>query len=119
MAAPLQARTLAEIMAAAAGVFAAAGADIVGGHTSVGAELTVGFTVTGLAARPITKAGARPGDALILTKPIGTGTILAAEMARARLPGALLGEAVADALGLDAPTAGGGEPRSGAARPMR
>jgi selenide,water dikinase len=98
MSGPLQARTLAEIMAAAAGVFTAAGADIVGGHTSVGAELTVGFTVTGLATRPITKSGAVPGDALILTKPIGTGTILAAEMARARLPGALLGEAVADAL---------------------
>jgi selenide,water dikinase len=98
MAGALQATALAEIMEAAAGVFTAAGADIVGGHTSVGAELTVGFTVTGLASRPIAKAGAMPGDALILTKPIGTGTILAAEMARARLPGALLGEAVVGAL---------------------
>lgn len=93
----MEADTLREIMAAASGVFGAAGADIVGGHTSVGAELTLGFTVTGTAARIVAKAGARPGDVLILTKPLGTGTILAAEMARARLPGLLLGEAVAAA----------------------
>ena len=73
---------LAEIMAAATGVFAQAGAEIVGGHTSLGAELTIGFTVTGLLEdRPITLAGARPGDILLLSKPIGSGTILAGEMA--------------------------------------
>ena len=93
----LQARTLAEMLEAAAEVFGAAGADVVGGHTTVGAELTIGFTVTGLARRPVTKAGARPGDALILTKPLGSGTIMAAEMAMARLPGLLLGECVAAA----------------------
>lgn len=94
MSADLQARTLTEIMEAAADVFAAEGADVVGGHTSLGAELTVGFTVTGLAAqRPVTIAGARPGDWLILTKPLGTGVILAAEMA-----GAAPGEVVARAL---------------------
>jgi selenide,water dikinase len=60
----------------------------------LGAELTLGFSVTGLLEKPaITLAGARPGDALILTKPIGSGTILAGEMAtRAR------GEWVAEAL---------------------
>jgi selenide,water dikinase len=94
----MQAETLREVMEAAAAVFAEAGADIVGGHSSVGTELTVGFTVTGLADRTVAKGGARPGDALILTKPIGTGTILAAEMASARLPGLLLGEVVAAAL---------------------
>jgi selenide,water dikinase len=94
----MQAATLREIMESAARVFAAAGADVVGGHTSIGAELTLGFTVTGLADRVLAKAGARPGDALILTKAIGTGTILAAEMAGALLPGGLLGEAVAGAL---------------------
>ena len=92
---PLGSRTLAEIMDEAAQVFAEAGADIVGGHSSTGAELTIGFTVTGLTDHPITKAGARPGDVLILTKPLGTGTVLAAEMAMARLPGLILGEAVA------------------------
>jgi selenide,water dikinase len=84
-------------MQAAAGVFSAAGADIVGGHTAIGAELTVGFTVTGLAGPIVTKGGAQPGDALILTKAIGTGTLLAAEMEAALLPGELLGEAVAGA----------------------
>ena len=77
----LQERTLAELLDAAGEVFAAEGAEIVGGHTTTGAEFTLGFTVTGLADRPpVTLAGARPGDALILTKPLGSGTILAAEM---------------------------------------
>ena len=77
----LQARWLTEIMAEASAVFAAEGAAIVGGHSSQGDELTLGFTVTGLTeVPPITLAGARPGDQLILTKPIGTGIILAADM---------------------------------------
>ncbi|MHC0053461.1 selenide, water dikinase SelD [Actibacterium sp. D379-3] len=77
----MQEHMLREIMAGAVQVFAAAGADLVGGHSSVGAELTVGFTVTGLHdGAPVGLAGARPGDALILTKPTGSGTIFAAEM---------------------------------------
>ncbi|MBL4928900.1 selenide, water dikinase SelD [Fuscibacter oryzae] len=92
------AETLAEVMAEAAATFAEAGADVVGGHSSVGGELTIGFTVTGLARRALTKGGAQPGDALILTKAIGTGTIMAAEMAVVHLPGLILGEAVAAAL---------------------
>lgn len=80
MSTALQARTLAEIMEAAGTVFAAAGAEIVGGHTALGAELTVGFTITGLAAAVVGKGGARVGDALIVTKPLGTGVVLAAEM---------------------------------------
>ena len=78
----LQGQWLAEIMDGAGAVFAHAGADIVGGHTSLGSELTIGFSVTGLLKGPaITLEGAKPGDQLILTKPIGSGTILAAEMA--------------------------------------
>ncbi len=81
MAGPLQARSMAEVMAAAAEVFGAAGAEIVGGHSTMGAEMTLGFTITGLlAGDPITNAGARVGDALVLTRPIGSGTLLAAEM---------------------------------------
>ncbi|MEO1638738.1 MAG: selenide, water dikinase SelD [Pseudomonadota bacterium] len=79
--AELQARTVAEITDVANTVFAEAGGRIIGGHTSLGAELTIGFTITGLVKRPITLAGAKPGDALILTKPLGSGTIMAAEMA--------------------------------------
>jgi selenide,water dikinase len=88
----LQTRMLAEIMDEAAQTFRDAGADVVGGHSTEGAELTIGFTVTGTATRPIGKGGAQPGDALILTKPLGSGTILAAEMAMAQVPGLLMGE---------------------------
>ncbi|MEZ5912693.1 MAG: selenide, water dikinase SelD [Paracoccaceae bacterium] len=76
----LQAETLREIMAGATEIATLAGAEIAGGHTSIGAELTLGFTATGLARTPVTKAGARPGDALILTKALGSGTIMAATM---------------------------------------
>jgi selenide,water dikinase len=78
----LQARTLREISATANEVFGAAGAQVVGGHTTMGAEMTVGFTVTGLRdTMPITVAGAQAGDVLVLTRPIGSGVILAAHMA--------------------------------------
>ena len=96
----LQARMLAEVMEEATAVFTRAGADVVGGHSTEGAELTIGFTVTGTATRPVQKGGAKPGDALILTKPIGSGTILAAEMAMAEVPGMLLGEAWASCITL-------------------
>ncbi|MEM7597309.1 MAG: selenide, water dikinase SelD [Pseudomonadota bacterium] len=75
-------RVLREIDAAARDVMGAAGAEIVGGHSTLGAEMTVGFTVTGLCeGAPITLEGARPGDALVVTKPIGSGVVMAAEMA--------------------------------------
>ena len=81
---PLTRRLLGEIMQAAQAVIRAAGAEIVGGHSSVGDELTIGFSLTGLCPRdPITLAGAHPGDRLILTKPIGSGVVMAAEMAGA------------------------------------
>lgn len=80
----LAAETLREIMAAAAETFRAEGADVVGGHTSVGADLSVGYALTGLVeGAPITLAGAQPGDVLLLTKPLGSGTVMAAEMRRA------------------------------------
>jgi len=81
MSATLQERTMAEIMTTASAVFSKAGAKIIGGHSSLGDELTIGFAVTGLTKAPVTLAGAKPGDKLILTKPIGSGTIMAAEMA--------------------------------------
>ncbi|WP_299886874.1 selenide, water dikinase SelD [uncultured Ruegeria sp.] len=82
MSAELQHRTMSEIMTIANDVMRAAGAEIVGGHSSMGDEMTIGFTLTGLCENdPITLAGGRPGDALILTKPLGSGVLMAAEMA--------------------------------------
>ncbi|KMK68394.1 selenide, water dikinase SelD [Puniceibacterium sp. IMCC21224] len=76
-------RTIEEIMQTAQTVLRDAGAEIVGGHSSVGDEMTIGFSITGLCDdAPITLRGAQPGDALILTKPLGSGVILAAEMTR-------------------------------------
>ncbi|MEM9581248.1 MAG: selenide, water dikinase SelD, partial [Pseudomonadota bacterium] len=95
MEADLQERSLAEVMAAARQVMGDAGADIIGGHTTMGAEFTLGFTVTGLVGdAPITLGGAQPGDRLILTKPIGTGVLLAAEM-QMRASGAHVAAALA------------------------
>ena len=92
----LQRRTLAEIMQTAHSVMDDAGAAIVGGHSSLGDELTIGFTIMGLcAADPITIVGAKSGDVLILTKPIGSGVLMAAEMA-----GQARGADVVAALGL-------------------
>jgi len=82
MSATLQERTMREIMGAANEVISGAGAAIVGGHSSMGDELTIGFTLTGLCEKaPITLGGAKAGDALILTKPVGSGVLMAAEMA--------------------------------------
>ncbi|GIK42341.1 MAG: selenide, water dikinase [Chloroflexota bacterium] len=54
-----------------------AGAVIAGGHTVTDDEPKYGLAVTGLVhpERIFTKGGAKPGDALVLTKPLGTGTI--------------------------------------------
>ena len=57
-----------------------AGAIIVGGHSVIDDELKYGLAVTGRAhpQRLLSNAGARPGDALVLTKPIGTGILATA-----------------------------------------
>jgi selenide,water dikinase len=64
------------------------GATLAGGHTIEGPQLTVGFTILAEQRGPIrTKGGLRPGDALVLTKPLGIGVLLAAQM-QARLKAA-------------------------------
>lgn len=57
-----------------------AAALIVGGHTIIDEELKYGLSVTGRAnpKRLLTNAGARPGDRLLLTKPIGTALLATA-----------------------------------------
>jgi selenide,water dikinase len=75
---------LSAMMAGANEVLRDAGCALVGGHTSEGAELALGFAINGLvaASAALRKGGLAPGDALVLTKPIGTGTLLAADMRR-------------------------------------
>ena len=73
-----------DLLAGAVAELNAAGAALVGGHTTEGAELTLGFSVSGVAERQalLRKGGMRPGDCLLLTKPVGTGTLFAADMRR-------------------------------------
>jgi selenide,water dikinase len=71
---------LAEILRGGAEKVAEAGGVIAGGHTLYDREPKYGLAVSGLAhpERIVRKSGARPGDALVLTKPLGTGLILTA-----------------------------------------
>lgn len=56
---------------------------LIGGHSGEGSELAVGLTVNGTLepGQALTKKGFNAGESLILTKPIGTGVLLAANMA--------------------------------------
>lgn len=76
----LPATLLADILRGGAEVLRSAGAAIAGGHTIQDKEPKYGLAVTGVVHpdRILTKGGARPGDALVLTKPLGTGTITTA-----------------------------------------
>lgn len=73
-----------QMMTGALEVLNQANCALVGGHTGEGKELALGFAINGLIddepAHLMRKAGMRPGDVLILTKPIGTGTLFAAHM---------------------------------------
>jgi len=75
----MPAEAVAAILGAAAEVVRAAGGSIAGGHTIRSEEPIFGLAVTGLVHpdRVWTKAGARPGDVLVLSKPVGTGIVLA------------------------------------------
>lgn len=73
---------LLHIMEGATKIFNQCGMSLVGGHTAEGAELSLGFVVNGLAdpATLLRKSGLKPGDKIILTKPLGTGALFAADM---------------------------------------
>lgn len=71
---------LGEILKGGASKATEAGVLIVGGHTVDDKEPKYGMAVTGVVkpGEEVTNAGARPGDVLVLTKPIGTGIITTA-----------------------------------------
>jgi selenide,water dikinase len=71
-----------ELLAGGLEEFRRMGATLVGGHTIEGPQLTIGYTVLAdPGERPIrARGGLREGDRLILTKPLGTGVLLAAHM---------------------------------------
>jgi selenide,water dikinase len=75
----MPADAIAAILAAAATAVADAGGTVAGGHTIRSQEPIFGLAVQGLVHpdRIWSKAGARPGDRLVLSKPVGTGIILA------------------------------------------
>lgn len=58
-----------------------AGCALLGGHTVRDPEIKFGYAITGLVEEDalLTNAGARPGDLLVLTKPLGTGVIATAQ----------------------------------------
>lgn len=70
---------IADIFASAAAVVTEAGGTVAGGHTIRSSEPVFGLAVQGLVhpEKVWTKGGARPGDALVLSKPIGSGIVLA------------------------------------------
>ncbi|HSG40394.1 MAG TPA: selenide, water dikinase SelD, partial [Thermoanaerobaculia bacterium] len=72
------AEALGQILQGAAAALAEAGAVLLGGHSVRDEELKFGLAVIGEADkdRLLTNAGARPGDRLLLTKPLGTGVLI-------------------------------------------
>ena len=89
--ADLPAEILGAILDGGARKVAEAGGVVAGGHTVTDPEPKYGLCVTGVVhpERVLTKAGARPGDRLFLTKPLGTGAITTAAKNGAAAPGHL------------------------------
>ncbi len=78
-----------QLLAGAAAALRAAGCALVGGHSAEGGELALGVAVYGSAPPDalLRRGGLRPGQALVLSKALGTGLVLAAQMrGRARGP---------------------------------
>ena len=93
---------MAEILRGGADVVRSVGAAIAGGHTIQDKEPKYGLAVTGLVHpnRILTKGGARPGDLLLLTKSLGTGTITTA-LKRGQVDPAHLDAAIASMMRLN------------------
>ncbi len=73
---------LTAMLQGAAEVLRGDGCSLVGGHSAEAAEAALGFAITGLVTPDavLRKSGLRPGDHLLLTKPLGTGIVLAGHM---------------------------------------
>jgi selenide, water dikinase len=73
---------LRQLLSGALDQIAEEGATLIGGHSSEGAELSVGFAVNGLVAEgsEVRKSGLVADDVLILSQPLGIGTLFAAHM---------------------------------------
>jgi selenide,water dikinase len=73
---------LSAMLQGATEILRADGCALVGGHSAEASETALGFSVTGLveSGRILRKGGLQPGDLLILTKPLGTGIVLAGHM---------------------------------------
>ncbi len=80
--------TIAGILRGGADKVAEAGGIVAGGHTIIDAEPKFGLCVLGLVhpEQVLTKEGARPGDLLYLTKPLGTGIVTTAAMRDEAVP---------------------------------
>jgi len=78
----LIAETLYQLLAGVVEKLQQAGAALIGGHTVEGSELALGLTCNGLIMpdRLLRKGSLGAGEALLLTKPLGTGTLFAAQM---------------------------------------
>lgn len=100
----LPSELLSEILRGGSERLAAAGAVLVGGHSVRDAEIKYGLAVTGTVHpdRVITNATARPGDRLVLTKPLGSGVLTSAAKS-GKLPEAELAEAVETMVALNEP----------------
>lgn len=100
---------LGEVLRGGAEVVRQAGAAIVGGHSIDDPEPKYGLVVVGEVnpAAMTTNAAARPGDWLVLTKPIGTG-IIATALKREAAPEAVIASAVAVMTTLNAGAAAAG-----------
>ena len=88
--------TLFQLLAGARACLDRESVALVGGHSAEGAEVALGFSVFGAVApdRVLRKAGLQSGDALVLSKPIGTGILFAALM-RGRAGAASIARAIA------------------------
>ncbi len=104
--APKLEQELEQLLAGTLDTLREANVTLVGGHTAEGPELAFGLAVNGIAQpdRLMRKAGAGAGEVLILTKPLGTGVLFAADM-RARSPGPAIEAALAGMIQSNGPAA--------------